>query len=110
MRGKIKKHKPDIVIYYYKTNAEEAGVADITVDGKHVDRLLDSSIGIPISMHNEYAIEDLQELENDKRVNISLQEVDEDYSEADFAYALGDHGCESFDEYVERCNFPEEYE
>jgi hypothetical protein len=105
----MKKSKPDIVIYYYKTNAEEAGVADITADGKHIDRLLNTDLGT-VSLHNEYALEDLHELENEKRVNISLQEVDEDYSEADFAYAMGDHGCESFDEYVERCNFPEEYE
>lgn len=105
----MKKSKPDIVIYYYKTNAEEAGVADITADGKHIDRLLNTDLGT-VSLHNEYAFEDLQELENEKRVNISLQEVDEDYSEADFAYAMGDHGCSSFDEYVERCNFPEDYE
>ena len=100
-----------ITIGYYKTNQKQVAVGNMFVNGNKVERLTETPIG-DIDEGDEVLLKDLRKLTKIKKMKIELEEVDSsevDYSDdADFLYAMGGHGCDSFDEFIDRMNFPED--
>jgi len=103
----------NIDISYYWVDEDDVVVANIFVDGDKVEQLLETNIG-DIEEGEQLQFEEFKKIKKIKKHKINLEEVDSsevDYSDdADFLYAMGGHGCESFDEYIDKCNFPEEYQ
>lgn len=106
----------NITIKYSHSSKTKVNIERIHVDNHIVDRLTNTPVG-NLEENKVYTFEKLKKLKNyiSDHHNVKLEEVDsdleEDYTDdADLLYAQGGHGCSSFDEFIERMNFPEEYE
>lgn len=105
------------ITYYFhdKENDREVTIGNLFVNKQRVYRFTNTPIG-PIKDEDVFTLKDLKVLKKDKNHKVILEELDseydvlEDVDEADIMYAQGGHGCNSFDEFIERMNFPEEYE
>jgi hypothetical protein len=105
----MKKRIPKIDITFFRRPNKKIKIKNILIDGVFCDGIRGSPIGNfnDNSVLSQKSVETLSEV---KTHCVTFIEVDKNTDNADIGYALGNHGCESFDEYVERCNFPEEYE
>lgn len=110
--------KNELKINYFfhdEDDEENVTVDSCFVNNMRISRFTNTPIG-PISQGKEFSLKDLKVLKKDKNHKVILEEVsayeddEEECDEADIMYAQGGHGCSSFDEFIERMNFPEEYE
>lgn len=107
----------EIQINYFFNDEKDKRITigNMFINGQRVHRLSETPIG-DIDEGEIMFLEDLEELNEltDKKRKVILEEVESlevDYTdEADLMYARGGHGCESFDEFIDKMNFPEDYE
>lgn len=99
--------KIDITVYGKRNNKYK--IVTIMIDGTFCSGIKNS----PIGNFREGTVlteQSMKKLHSVKTHDVNFIEVDKSVDIADIGYAWGNHGCDSFDEYVERCNFPEDYE
>lgn len=105
----MKKRIPKIDITFCTRPNKKIKIKNILIDGVFCDEVQGSPVGNfkGNSVLTQKSVKTLSEV---KTHCVTFIEVNENTDNADVAYAAGDHGCNSFDEYMDKCNFPEDYE